>query len=55
MVLGLVAICIHVTGVSSEYSIQGLKLSYNGNLLIVGASNVIGYITASILFIIQFS
>ena len=43
-----------MSGVCAQYSIQGLKLSYNDNLLIIGASNIFGFLTASIVWFIKF-
>lgn len=48
VVLGLVGLFYGLVGTTIDLSIQGLKLSYNFNLLIIGFSNLIGYFTASI-------
>ena len=39
-----------MAGTSIDLSLQSLKLSYNFNLALVGVFNIVGYLSASIIF-----
>jgi hypothetical protein len=47
IILGVIGIFYLMAGASIDYSIQNLKLSYNANLIIIGTSNIIGFISVS--------
>jgi hypothetical protein len=47
IILGLLGMFQSMAGSSIDLSLQSLKLSYNFNLALVGASNIVGYLTAS--------
>lgn len=50
LILGILGCFYNMAGSSIDLSIQSLKLSYNKNLFMVGASKIVGYILASIFF-----
>lgn len=51
VIIGVVGFFYNIAVKSIELSVQNLKNSYNLNLLIIGLSNIWGYVTASSLFI----
>ena len=55
MILGLTGCFIQMVTKSIQLSIQSLQYSYNFNLFVIGLSNLLGYLTASNSFFIQFT
>jgi hypothetical protein len=53
-ILGLAGMFFTMTSGSIDFALPGLKLEYDYNLMIGGASNIVGYLTSSIYNFMQF-